>query len=331
VPSHAKIPPFKSVHTRIRDTFASKSRTTRLATVTAGAALAAVAAGVSASPAMAATGSLGGTSATTLAAASKTVSTGTRPTSHAGQFTLDTTSKTSPLGQVGTSAHQPVAPIALPAPAGPLSPLARTSGAAPNQLPTPKDPVVRISLANAGNKNATTAPAANAAAQPAAPSHPQPPAPAPAPPPKPYLIYDSVTPQMIPAGQKIATYATGGYAVPASQVANRGNVLWIDTLGTDPGAQALDVEPGDATPSVAASWAWHKLSSSPGAVARIYTMISEWPAVKAAIATLPQQMQSHIRYWIADPTGVPHVVPGSDATQWYWGKSWDISTANPNF
>ena len=82
---------------------------------------------------------------------------------------------------------------------------------------------------------------------------------------------------------------------------------------------------------MAATWASARLTAWPTKVARIYTMISEWPAVKAAIATLPQQMQSHVRYWIADPTGVPHVVPGSDATQWYWGKNYDISTANPNF
>ncbi len=128
----------------------------------------------------------------------------------------------------------------------------------------------------------------------------------------------------------VATYATGGYAVPAAAVAGR-NVLWIDARGTDPAAGALDVEPGDATPSIAATWAEQKLSASPGAVARIYTMISEWPAVKAAIAALPQRMQSHVRYWIADPTGVPHVVPGSSATQWYWGQNYDISTALPGF
>ena len=42
-------------------------------------------------------------------------------------------------------------------------------------------------------------------------------------------------------------------------------------------------------------------------------------------------MQSKVRYWIADPTGVPHVVAGASATQWYWGNSYDITTANPNF
>jgi len=53
--------------------------------------------------------------------------------------------------------------------------------------------------------------------------------------------------------------------------------------------------------------------------------------VQAAIAALPSSMQSHVRWWIADPTGVPHLVPGSSATQWYWGSGYDISTASPGF
>ncbi len=129
----------------------------------------------------------------------------------------------------------------------------------------------------------------------------------------------------------MATYATGGYAVSPSQVAGRKTVLWIDTTGADYAASILDVEPGDATPTMAASWAWHRLHDRPRALARIYTMRSEWPAVKAAVATLPAKMRSHVRYWIADPTGYPHIVPGSSATQWYWGSSYDISTAAPRF
>jgi hypothetical protein len=294
------------------------TRTKRLATVTAGAALAAVAVGITSSPAMAATGALdssrthssSGPLDSSGAAALTTANTGARAPGaaarHGGLLGLDA-AMIAPLG--GAPSGLSAAPIAKPAPDGPLSHLARHSAAAPHQLPAHTRSVVSV----------------------AAPTHSQPPAPATPPPaPKPYLMYDSVTPQMIPAGVKVATYATGGYAVPASVVAGR-NVMWIDTQGTDPAAQALDVEPGDATPSVAASWAFQKLSKTPGDVARIYTMISEWPAVKAAIATLPQRMQSHIRYWIADPTGYNHVVPGSDATQWYWGKNFDISTANPNF
>ena len=60
-------------------------------------------------------------------------------------------------------------------------------------------------------------------------------------------------------------------------------------------------------------------------------MRSEWPAVQAAVATLPTRMRSRVRWWIADPTGYPHLVPGSDATQWYWGPRYDITTATPRF
>ncbi len=147
---------------------------------------------------------------------------------------------------------------------------------------------------------------------------------------RPYLIYDSVTPGSIPAHHLVATYATGGYAVPAAQVAGR-RVLWIDTNGSDPRASALDIEPGDATPTMAAAWVRAKLSANPHALARLYTMQSEWPAVQAAVATLPAHMRAHVRYWIADPTGYPHMVPGADATQWYWGKGYDITTAKPRF
>lgn len=146
-----------------------------------------------------------------------------------------------------------------------------------------------------------------------------------------HLFYDSVTPSAIPANQMVATYANGSYAIPPAQVAGRGKVLWIDVTGFDYAAAVLDVEPGDATPSQAADWARHKLSANPNGLARIYTMQSEWPAVQAAVATLPPQMRSHVRYWIADPTGYPHLVPGSDATQWYWGQGYDISTATPRF
>jgi hypothetical protein len=147
----------------------------------------------------------------------------------------------------------------------------------------------------------------------------------------PYLIYDSVIPSAIPPHEMIATYATGPYAVSPPQMSGRGPVMWIDVQGTDYAASALDVEPGDATPSVAASWAWHRLNAYPNSIAHIYTMLSEWPSVQAACATLPAWMQARIRWWIADPTGVPHIVPGSDATQWYWGSSYDISTATPRF
>ncbi len=114
-------------------------------------------------------------------------------------------------------------------------------------------------------------------------------------------------------------------------MAGRRRVLWIDITGRDPAASILDVEPGDATPALAASWAWHRLTARPRALARIYTMRSEWPATRAAVAKLPPRIRHRVRWWIADPTGYPHLVPGSDATQWFWGSRYDITTATPRF
>lgn len=147
----------------------------------------------------------------------------------------------------------------------------------------------------------------------------------------PYLVYDSVKPEKLPHGKAAAVYANGNYAASSSQMRGRGSVLWIDTNGSDPRADVLDVEPGDATPYGAAQWVQHRLSAQPQSVAIVYTMRSQWQAVKDNVAHLPGWMQSKVRYWIADPTGVPHVVPGSNATQWYWGNSFDITTANPDF
>ena len=146
----------------------------------------------------------------------------------------------------------------------------------------------------------------------------------------PYLVYDSVRPEGLPHDKVAAVYANGNYAASSSQMKGRGSVLWIDTNGSDPAADALDVEPGDATPYGAAQWVQHRLSAQPHSVAIVYTMRSEWQQVKDNVGHLPGWMQSKVRYWIADPTGVPHVVPGSNATQWYWGNSYDITTANPD-
>jgi hypothetical protein len=148
---------------------------------------------------------------------------------------------------------------------------------------------------------------------------------------KPYIFYDSTEPQAVPAGAEVATYATGARPVPTSAVAGRKNVLWIDTLGTDPSAQALDVEPGCASPSQVPGWISAKLKAHPHELAIIYTTLSEWSEVQADVASLPSSMRSQIRWWIADPTGTPHMVPGAQATQYYWGSSYDISLAEPDF
>jgi hypothetical protein len=149
--------------------------------------------------------------------------------------------------------------------------------------------------------------------------------------PQDFTFYDSISPSLIPANQQIATYADGKYAVERSLVSNPDQVIWIDVNGRDANADCIDVEPGDATPARAATWVQHRLTAHPGSIAIIYTMRSEWGATKAAVAKLPASMQSQVRWWIADPTGHPHLVPGSQATQWYWGDDYDISMAEPGF
>jgi hypothetical protein len=148
---------------------------------------------------------------------------------------------------------------------------------------------------------------------------------------KTYLIYDSVLPSALPSGQVIATYATGAKPAQPAELAGRGPVLWIDVEATDPGANVLDVEPGCASPAAIPTWVSERLSAHPGALAIIYTSIDEWPLAQSEVAGLPTAMRAQVRWWIADPTGYAHIVPGSDATQWYWGPSYDVSTATPRF
>ena len=147
----------------------------------------------------------------------------------------------------------------------------------------------------------------------------------------PFLVYDSVVPSALPKGQVVAAYATGGRPAQPAELAGRGPVVWIDVVGTDPGADVLDVEPGCVSPAAVPGWVTQRLTAHPGTLAIIYTTIGEWPAAQSEVAGLPAAMRAQVRWWIADPTGYAHVVPGSDATQWYWGSSYDISTATPRF
>ena len=266
---------------------------------------------------------------------------GSAPTAHA-MGNIETTANTA---SQASSSHSNAldevlgvhAPATLPAKQQPA--VSHTSPRL-SAVPTP----AKAAPAKAAAAKAAPAKPAKAAvaAKPAAPAHAKLAVAAPRPaaqhkaaqptgPTKPYLMYDSVTPGSLPSSQPAAVYADGAYAASASEVSGHHSVLWIDTNGSDPNANALDVEPGDATPSSAAQWVQAHLTKQPHSVAIIYTMRSDWSAVQSAVGGLPSWEQSHVRYWIADPTGVPHVVPGSSATQWYWGSNYDISTANPNF
>jgi hypothetical protein len=218
---------------------------------------------------------------------------------------------------------------------GPAGQLVRSAAATGMAYPLPSQSAAARSGSRdqAGHRPGSTTRSGRTRHQGGKPSASPSPAPSPsqpAAPDQPIEIYDSANPAAIPAGVMCATYATGDYAVPAAEMAGR-PTIWIDAWGTDPAASALDVEPGDATPSMVPEWVRQHLALEPSDNARIYTMLDEWPAVKQAVSTLPSWMQARVRWWIADPTGVPHMVPGASATQWYWGPNYDISTADPGF
>ena len=234
---------------------------------------------------------------------------------------------TTAIGAIALTAAAPWASAATPAPfIGPAQPAhataAHTAAAHAAVQHTTATATAHAATSDT-TRAASTTPAKHAAvkhatAKPAAPA-------------KPSTIYDSVTASSIPAGANAAVYADGSYQATTASVAGHQHVLWIDTNGSRTSANALDVEPGDATPAAAATWVKAKLTATPHATAIVYTFKSDWAPTTAAIHTLPAAMQSHVKYWIADPTGTPHILPGAAATQWYWGANYDISSAQPGF
>lgn len=144
--------------------------------------------------------------------------------------------------------------------------------------------------------------------------------------------YDAVTVSNLPTGAYVAVYANGRYRANPAELKRFKNVTWIDVNGTDPRANALDIETGDATPETVLSWVPdHVKIYGAKAHSRLYSNLSTWPAVKAAVARLAPAERSTVMYWVANPTGVRHLVPGSAATQWFWGPGYDITYWAQNF
>ena len=150
------------------------------------------------------------------------------------------------------------------------------------------------------------------------------------------IMYDSTRPGLIPAGAEyIAIYGNGRFAADRATVKRQfpsARIYSIDVLNTDPaGCGIADVENGDMTPADVPGWVQARLGAHPGVLCRIYCNRSNGPAVKDQVAMLPAEAREQVRYWIADPTGTPHMVPGADATQWLWAGSWDESLLDPAF
>lgn len=107
--------------------------------------------------------------------------------------------------------------------------------------------------------------------------------------------------------------------------------LWTPySLGVDVNAEGigdvLDVERYDATPEMAPSWLLERRSDPAQVIPPgVYCNKSTWPAV---ITEVNLAGINHPPYFISDPTGVLHLVPGSAATQWAWMAGYDVSTTS---
>lgn len=139
--------------------------------------------------------------------------------------------------------------------------------------------------------------------------------------------YDSAPHEFPPSARAVSLYVNGLYRWTGPLAHNWERVLWIDVLGSAPGqASVLDVETGDATVGHVPDWCNARLAAIPDSLLRLYCNLSTWPSLKRMVAAQPPDVQARVRYWIADPTGSPHLVPGSAATQWEWGEEWDTSS-----
>lgn len=147
-------------------------------------------------------------------------------------------------------------------------------------------------------------------------------------------MWDSTDPGQIPVGVPIvAGYIDGLYKWPVMQWFRLSSSERVQvTVFGAAYVQVCDCESGDLSPVEAASWAVGELWYSRRPT--IYCNLSTWPYVIQALK-LHGVNQSMIDWWIADPTGVPHLVPGSVATQDRWHSlgqtgplNVDLSTTN---
>lgn len=134
--------------------------------------------------------------------------------------------------------------------------------------------------------------------------------------------YDAVEVAALPPGGGFyLAYLDGAWPTYAAVKARfpTSNIVTVTVTG-NLAADIVDVESGDVTPQDAA--AWLRAGKGKG----VYSDTSTKPALDVACAGLSW-------WWFAaDPTGVPHIVPGSLATQYAWPGhgspgNYDISQA----
>lgn len=149
-------------------------------------------------------------------------------------------------------------------------------------------------------------------------------------------MYDAVNIDHIPAGAAmVAGYVNGIWPTYDTLVKKFPHAHHVSiTVHSHAVADVLDVEKGDASPADVPQWVLdmrgvHK-------VPIIYCSASNVSAVRAA-CTAERVLEPF--FWVADWTNVPHLYPGSIATQWADGtevypgdaRGTDTSLVSPNW
>ncbi len=133
-----------------------------------------------------------------------------------------------------------------------------------------------------------------------------------------YAMFDSIEVSAIPKNPTaVAGYVNGRWPTYRELVTRFPNAkhLSIDVFGSEPAADCLDIENGDATPADAPAWYFRKKFKDTTSRPCFYANLSTMPKVRGEL-TLHGIMREHYRLWVADYTYTPHIPMGFDACQW---------------
>ena len=149
-------------------------------------------------------------------------------------------------------------------------------------------------------------------------------------------LFDSVDPWAIPtSAPAVAGYVDGLYRWAPEAWARFPGIPHVTITVTGlHGARVCDCETGDLSAGAAAAWAVGELWQLRRPT--IYCNRSTWPDVQAALAGL-QVGASEVDWWIAAPSGIPLLIPGTVATQYAWhslgqvAENVDLSVTAPGW
>lgn len=144
-------------------------------------------------------------------------------------------------------------------------------------------------------------------------------------------MYDAVTVSNIPHNpEAVAGYVGGSFANYNELLHDFPHAKHLSiAVSASEDAECLDIEKGDAVPAQAPEWVRRQHARGLKRPC-LYAASSEMPSVLGAVLGNGIE-RNEIRIWTAHWTNVPHVEPGSDATQYAGGQVLDKSQCLPTF